>query len=203
MKTRQIPILNIAAILLFCIAGCAKQQFDKQRYWLDIQRHGPVSGKTSTAILSVNTFSIDPAFSTRSIVYKRAEHEFENNFYMEYLISPATMMTGQTRQWLSDSSLFARVLQPGSIMKPTHILEGHIAKAYVDASVSDRAAAELEISLYLLSKEKGDEKILFGKTYTAREPMDSAKAEDYFKALEAALTKILQQYETESAVVLK
>jgi ABC-type uncharacterized transport system auxiliary subunit len=120
---------------------------------------------------------------------------------MEYLVSPATMMTGQTRQWLSDSALFARVLQPGSIMKPTHVLEGHIAKAYVDASVSDRTAAELEISLYLLSKEKGDEEILFGKTYTAREPMDSAKAEDYFKALETAMTKILQQYERESAAL--
>jgi ABC-type uncharacterized transport system auxiliary subunit len=122
---------------------------------------------------------------------------------MEYLIPPAKMMTEQTRQWLSDSGLFARVLGPGSIMEPTHILEGHIIKAYVDASVSDRIAAEFEIALYLLNKEKGKEEILFGKTYTVTEPMDSAKAEDYFKALEAAMTNILQQVEKELAALLE
>ncbi len=195
MKTRQIPILNVTAIFLFCIAGCAKQQFDKQRYWLDIQRPKAVPSKTSAAILSVRPFSIDSAFRTRSIVYKRTNHEYENSYYREYLIPPAKMITEQTRQWLSDSGLFARVLQPGSIMKPTHVLEGHISKVYVDDSVSNRIAAKLEISLYLLNKEK----ILFGKTYTAREPMDSAKAEDYFKALKIAMTKILQQHEKELA----
>ena len=55
------------------------------------------------------------------------------------------------------------------------------------------------LSLYLLGKEKGKEEILFGKTYTAQESMDSAKAEDYFKAL----TKILQQYEKELAGLLE
>jgi ABC-type uncharacterized transport system auxiliary subunit len=203
MKTRQIPILTVTVITLFCVAGCGKQQFDKQRYWLDIQRPESVSSKTSAAILSVNTFSIDSAFRSRSIVYKRADHEFENSFYMEYLVPPAKMMTEQTRQWLSDSGLFTRVLQPGNTMKPTHVLEGHIIKAYVDASVSDRAAAELEISLYLLDKEKGKKEILFGKTYTVREPMDSTKAEDYFKALDVATTKILQQVEIELATLLE
>ncbi len=203
MKTRQIPILNVTVIFLCCVAGCAKQQFDKQRYWLDIQRPKPVSSKTSAAILKVNSFSIDSAFRTRSIVYKRADHEFENSFYMEYLIPPARMITEQTRQWLSDSGLFTRVLAPGSIMEPTHVLEGHIIKAYVDASVSDGAAAELEISLYLLNKEKGKKEILFGKTYSVAEPMDSAKAEDYFKALEAAMTKILQQVEIELTALLE
>lgn len=203
MKTRQIPILTVVAILFFCVAGCAKQQFDKQRYWLDIQRPKPASSKTSAAILSVKSFSIDSAFRTRSIVYKRADHEFENSFYMEYLIPPAKMITEQTRQWLSDSALFTRVLQPGSTMKPTHVLEAHIIKAYVDASVSDRPTAQLEISFYLLNKEKGKKEILFGKTYTATEPMDSAKAEDYFKALKIALIQILQQSEKELAVLLK
>ncbi len=202
MKTKQIHILTIVAIVFFWVAGCSKQHFDKQRYWLDIQRPKPVSSKTFAAILSVEPFSIDSAFRTRSIVYKRSEYEFENSFYMEHLVPPAKMMTEQTRQWMSDSSLFTRVLYPGSTMKPTHLLEGHIIKTYLDASMSNQAAVQLEISLYLLNKEKG-EKIIFGKTYTVTEPMNSAKVEDYFKALEIALTKILQQYEKELAVLLR
>ncbi len=193
MKRRQILILTVTAILLFCIAGCAKQQFDKQRYWLDIQRPKPASSKTSDAILMVEPFSIDSAFRTRSMVYKRAAHEFKNSFYREYLIPPAKMMTEQTRQWLSDSGLFARVLQPGSIMKPTHVLEGHISKLYVDTFTGNQASAQLEITFYLLNKEKGKKEILFGKTYTATEFMVSPKVEDYFNALEITMTKILKQ----------
>ena len=70
-----------------------------------------------------------------------------------------------------------------------------------DVSTCQQASAQLEISLYLLRK-KGNEKILLGKNYTAREPMDSSKAEDYFETLEIALTKILQQYEKELATLL-
>ncbi len=93
--------------------------------------------------------------------------------------------------------------EPGSIMKPTHVLEGHIGKVYVDDSKGNESVAQLEISFYLLKKEKRDKKILFGKTYTASKPMDSATTEDYFKALEIALTEVLQQYEKESAALLE
>ena len=204
MKTKQILMMTVTGITLFCLAGCfEKQQFAKQRYWLDIQRPKTISGKTSDAILSIEPFSIDSAFRSRSIVYKKTSHEYQGDFYQEYLIPPAQMMTEQTRRWLRDSGLFARILDPGSIMQSTHVLEGHIAKVCVDASQGNRYVAELEISFYLLEKDKRDKKILFGKTYTTSKPMDSSKTEDYFKALEAALTEVLQQYEKDVTVLLK
>lgn len=195
MKTRHILTLTVAAIMFFCIGGCAKQQFTKQRYWLDIERPKTLAGKTSDVILSVEPFSIDSAFRTQSIVYKKTAHEFESDHYMEYLIPPAKMITERTRQWLSDSGLFARVLQPGSIMKPTHVLEGHISKVYVDTFTGNQASAQLEITFYLLNKKIRKEEILFGKTFTATEIMVSPRAEDYFNALEITLTKILKQLE--------
>ena len=64
-------MMTVTGITLFCLAGCfEKQQFAKQRYWLDIQRPKNISGKTSDAILSIEPFYIDSAFSSRSIVYK-------------------------------------------------------------------------------------------------------------------------------------
>jgi ABC-type uncharacterized transport system auxiliary subunit len=202
MKTRQMLVFTTLGISLFCIAGCfEKQQFDKQRYWLDVQRPETISNKTSAAILSIEPFSIDSAFRTNSIVYKKTAYEFESDFYTEYLIPPAKMITEQTRQWLSNSGLFVRVLQPGSTMKPTHILEGHISKIYIDTSANNQVAAQLEISLYLLNNKR--KQILLGKTYTTTEPMDSAKAEDYFKAMEVATAKILQQYENDLDKLLK
>ena len=203
MKSRQILTLSVIALLLFCVTGCfKKQKFEKQRYWLDMQRTKTDSGKTSTAILIVEPFSIDSAFRTRSIVYRRSAHKFEINYYGEYLIPPAKMVAEQTRRWLDDSGIFARVLQPGSNAIPTHVLEGHIVKAYVDASESGQPAAQFEVSVYLMKKENLEDEVLFGKTYSAREPMDSLTAEDYFAALHIAFTKVLQQCEKDLAALL-
>jgi cholesterol transport system auxiliary component len=196
MKTKQILMMTITGITLFCLVGCLeKQQFAKQRYWLDIQRPKTIANKTSDAILSVEPFSIDSAFRSRSIVNKKATHEYQNDFYQEYLIPPAQMMTEQTCRWLRDSGLFARVLEPGSIMQSTLVLEGHIGKVYVDSSRDNQYVAELEISFYMLEKDKRDKKILFGKTYTTIKPMESSKTEDYFKALNLAFIDILEKYE--------
>jgi len=203
MKTKRILILTAYVTILFSIAGCAKQQYGKQRYWLDIERSKSGSNINTNAILGVEPFSIDSAFRTRGIVYKKTAHEYQGDFYQEYLIPPAQMMTEQTCRWLRDSGLFARVLDPGSIMQSTHVLEGHIGKVYVDASQGNQYVAKLEISFYLLKKEKRDEKILFGKTYTSSKPMESSKTEDYFKALEAALTEVLQQYENDVVALLE
>jgi cholesterol transport system auxiliary component len=203
MKTKRILILTAYGIILLSIAGCAKQQFNKQRYWLDIERSKSDSNIKTSAILGVEPFSIDSAFRTRGIVYKKTAHQYKGDFYQEYLIPPAQMMTEQTSRWLRDSGLFARVLEPGSIMQSTHVLEGHIGKVYVDASQGNQYVAKLEISFYLLKKEKRHEKILFGKTYTASKLMETSKTEDYFKALEAALTEILQQYENDVTALLQ
>lgn len=197
-------MMTVTGIMLFCLTGCfEKQQFAKQRYWLDIKRPKTISGKTSEAILSIEPFSIDSAFRSRSVVYKKTAHEYQGDFYQEYLIPPAQMMTEQTCRWLRDSGLFARVLEPGSIMQSTHILEGHVGKVCVDASQGNRHVAELEISFYLLEKDKRDKKILFGKTYTSSKPMEFPETEDYFKALEAALTEVLQQCESDVTALLK
>jgi cholesterol transport system auxiliary component len=177
------------------MAGCGKQEYSKQRYWLDIQRPKANLGIANGTILAVEPFSIDSAFRTRSIVYKKTSHEYESDFYQEYLIPPAQMMTEQTRRWLGNSGLCARVLQPGSTMQPTHILEGHIGKLYIDSSADGQSVANLEISFYLLKKEKRDEQILFGKTYTASKQMESSATEDYFRALKNALTEILRKSE--------
>jgi cholesterol transport system auxiliary component len=199
MSSKRILVPTVCVIILSSLSGCGKQQFDKQRYWLSVERSENPSRTETGAILSVQPFSIDSAFRGRSLVYQKSDHEYKSDYYQEYLIAPAQMVTEQTCRWLGDSGLFARVLQAGSIMQSTHVLEAHIGKMYVGASQRNEYLAELEISLYLLKKENREKHILFGRTYEASRPMDARTTEDYFRALERALVTILQDFEDDLA----
>lgn len=196
MIKRQLIKFIVITISVLALTGCvSKQQFAKQRYWLDIQRKSTVSSESYDRILVVESFSIDSAFRTNSIVCKKSAYEFENNFYMEYLVPPAKMITEQTRKWLNESGVFAQVLQSGSLVKPTHVLQGHVSKLYVDKSDMDNIVAQVEITFYLLDG-KSDE-IVSTKTYAVAKSMDSGSTEDYFKALKKALTAILEECEAD------
>jgi ABC-type uncharacterized transport system auxiliary subunit len=197
MKILKTGTLIILSTIIISAAGCGKQEFSKQRYWLDLQRPQQRLNTSNEAVLSVEPFSIESPFRTQSIIYKKGAFEYETDFYKEYLTPPAKMVTEQTRKWLANSGLFSRVLKPGSIMKSTHILEGHVSKAYLDASSAGRSYATLEISMYLLKQNEDDQEILFGKTYLAEEFLKAKQSQDYFEALEKSLTKIMVQFEND------
>lgn len=197
--------LRLAALGMLAVLGClGKQEFQRQRYWINVQRPPTdAPAEASVEILELESFSIDSAFAGSGIVTKKAGREYEKSFYEEYLSPPARMITEQTRRWLDDSDLFARVLPPGSTMEPTHIMEGHISKLYADYTTSNQAALHLEISLYLLKGRGGRQEIRFAETYSVAEPMNARTAQAYFAALESALTDILTEFESDVAAAIE
>lgn len=196
--------LQMAALGILAVSGClGKQEFLRQRYWVTAQRpptETPASAPVE--ILELEPFSIDSAFAGTGIVTRRAGREYEKSFYEEYLSPPARMITEQTRRWVDDSGLFARVLPPGSTMEPTHLLEGHISKLYADYT-ADPTALQLEISMYLLKGRGDKQQIRFAETYSVTQPMNARNAQAYFAALEKALTEVLTQFESDVAAATK
>jgi cholesterol transport system auxiliary component len=175
----------------------------KDTFLLEVQRSGTAVVSGSKAILSVQPFSIAPAFERNSIVSRVDENEYVADYYNEYFVSPAMMVTNQTRQWLVESHLFAHVLSPSSIVQPTHILEGHVMAMFLDQSNIEQPLALLKISFYLVKKHKRDETITFHKTYTVTRSMQSTNTQAYAAAQTAALTEILQAIETDLATILE
>lgn len=196
-KRAVVAVLSILAAL--CCTGCGKQAFDRQRYALIVQRPDMPSTVRTPAMLEVRPFSIDAAFATRSLTYRRTKNSFEMDFYHEYLVSPGEMITDQTRRWLEASGIFSAVFSPDSLLRPTHVLEGNIIAAYLDASEQGPPAARLEIALWLLDDQISSPTLIFGKNYRARRPMLSLAPEAYMEAQQECLAGILTEFETDLA----
>jgi len=195
---KKTPVL-VFSVILFS-AGCLQHKAVlKGRFLLDVQRDSRSVQTTPESILAVQPFSIAPAFANKGIVLRTGGNQYESDFYNEYFISPAPMMTEQTRRWLSESGLFAQVLLPVSSVEPTHVLEGHIQQIVLDSSDLDAPRAELKIAFFLLEQHKRDRTVRIQQTYSVSHAMESGSMQDYMAAQSRCLRDILAKLESDLA----
>lgn len=195
----QKALIVILPALLFSVGCMSRKTIVKDTFLLDVVREDSASQKTSAGIVAVLPFSIAPAFEGRGVVLRIGENQYESDFYNEYFISPSQMIADQTRHWMSESGLFAQVLLPASSVPPTHVLEGHISKMFLDMRDSEKPRAELEVTFFLVELQKRNRVIQFRNTYAASHRLQNSSRRDYIAAQGQCLQDILGNLERDLA----
>ena len=195
--------LKTAAIVLSVIlfnSGCLQRKaVVKDTFLLDARPDTRSVQKTSESTLAVQPFSIAPEFADKGIVSRTGDNQYESDFYNEYFISPASMITEQTRRWLTESGLSAQVLLPVSSVQAAHVLEGHIQRMVLDIRDAEKPRAEMEVTFFLMEQHKRNRAVRFQKTYSAVQSMESSSFEDYIAAQNRCLHDILTGFERDLA----
>jgi cholesterol transport system auxiliary component len=187
----------VSAIIL---AGCSQKSYQKQHYILDARRASSVAASDSGNILEIRRFTSNAAFSGKNLIYRSGEFEYESDFYNEFLISPAVMITEKVRNWLSTSGIFQKVLDPGSYVDATHVIEGNVIALNSDLRTKSQPTAVMEIRVFLLKIEPGREPVIvFGKTYKSSVGLESEGPEGLVSALDRCLVEILTDVEEDLA----
>jgi cholesterol transport system auxiliary component len=200
----NIPYFGLSLITsVLMIAGCGPKSYEKQHYILDTQRSAsPVDGDNSN-IAQVQRFTVDSAFSSKSLIYRTKEFKYESDFYNEFLVSPSAMITEKTRNWLSASGLFGRVLAPGDSIVPTHVVQGNVIALYGDFREKSAPKAVIEVRIFLSETETQSESgIVFGKTYKASMGLESRDPTALVAAYDRCLIEILANFERDLAAEL-
>lgn len=194
MNSKVIVLCNLMMVSMI-LSGCgAKRIAYNQRYFvLETSRNSPQQKTSKDVILNVKNFSIDTAFSTKSLVYRKGRSEYETDFYNRFLIGPDDMITEKTRSWLSQSGLFKWVLEPGSYTDASHVLEGNITTLYGDFRDESSPKAIMEIRIFLVKLP--EKSIVFGKTYEVVSEVESRTAEALIEAFDKCLINILSNLE--------
>ena len=141
------------------LSGCGPKPYNKRYYVLDVKRKAEAARSSNEVILVVRRFTIDSAFDSKGLVYRKGEFEYESDFYNEFLISPSAMVTEKTRTWLSQSGLFARVLDKGSYVGSTHTLEGNITALYGDLRSKSSPREVMELRVFLIAEKAPNPRI--------------------------------------------
>jgi cholesterol transport system auxiliary component len=200
MNHRLIELCLKLFLVMFSliVPGCGQKFYEKQRYILDVQRASPASDIKNTNIIEVRRFTIDHAFSAKGLTYRTGEFEYESDFYNEFLVSPAVMITEKVRNWLSVSGLFRMVTDPGSYVESNHVMEGNIVAIYGDYRDKLSPAAVMEIRVFLLKAKAQEEPIIvFGKTYKSMVKLEFEGPEGLIAGFDECLENILTSLESD------
>ncbi len=198
MTGRKSSYFSVSALVcLMMFSGCgSRQAYDKKHYILDATRQGESIRAEAESVLEVRRFTIDSAFDGKGLVYRTGEFEYESDFYNEFLASPAAMIADKTRTWLSEAGLFKTVLDIGSQVDPTHVVEGNITALYGDFRDKSSPRAIIEMRIFLLkAKAGGASDPVFGKKYQSSAGIEAEGPEALVKALDKCLEDILTSLE--------
>ncbi len=181
-------------IISMVLSGCgSRTAFNQREYILEASRTRPQQEVSKDIILDVESFNIDTAFSTKNLVYRKNQSEYETDFYNKFLISPEDMISDKTRGWLSESGLFKLVLEPGSYSDATHVLEGNITALYGDFRERLSSKATMKIRFFLV--KLSDKSVVFTKTYESINEAQSKTAGALVEAFDKCLINILSNLE--------
>ena len=185
--------LFIALVVALC-AGCAgieRSYPDKRYFVLEVSANPAKSSPWSSETLQVSPIRVSPRYADRSLVYRTSELGYESDFYNQFLVSPASLITEEVRKDLAASEIFKHVIGASNQSQPGYVLEGTVNALYGDFRNPDSAKAVLEMEFFLRSEMPANPGIRMQKRYTESVPLNGRTAEALVKGWNQALEKIL------------
>lgn len=194
---RPLAALVVALLAMGLGAGCMKLERDpleRRFYNLDVERAGDCGPVLADKNLKVRRAKVSPLFDGRAIVYRARSGEFQSDYYNEYFVAPADIVTQAVRQWVSGAGVYDQVVSPSSLLRSEHVLETNVVTLYGDYH-SAPPLAVLEVQFLLLDEMSEEHAVLLAKTYQRSIPVQSASAQAVTNGLEQGLTEVLGEFE--------
>jgi cholesterol transport system auxiliary component len=196
----------VVALLALCTAcvGIEKSYPDKRYFVLEVSANPSPANPTANETLEVSNIRISPRYADKSFVYRTSEAGYESDFYNQFLVSPAALITEELRKGLTGSQVFKHVIGSSNQSQPSYVLEGTINALYGDFRNANSPRAVLEMEFFLTSEIPGKPGILMQKRYAKSVPLTGRTPEALIKGWNEALEEILNSLVTDlKAIVLK
>jgi cholesterol transport system auxiliary component len=202
--SRRASVLLCSVLSLWALAlgGCGQDSYAKEYYILDVIRQAGSPETRGDASLEVRRFNINTAYASRNLVYRLGRYQYEPDYYRQFMIAPATMITEETRHWLAESGLFKQVLPPGSQIAPTYTLQALITALYGDFTDRATPAAVMRIRFFLTQHKGGSDTVVFSQSYRMATPLSDRTGQELIDASSKNLVEILTRLEDDLRTVL-
>jgi hypothetical protein len=183
------------------MSGCSYwASGSKMQYMVSPGQPQQVASEQTDRVLEVDRFTIETAFAAKSLVYRTGDLQYQTDYYNEFLVAPALMITEETRNWLSRCGLFVRVSGPAARASPTHVLEGNVVELYGDLRNKNAPVAVMQIRLFVSRfASEGHPVLIYGRDYSATSPLESRDPTGLVDAYSRCLQKILTDLQKDLA----
>lgn len=181
--------LLAASFLLFGCVSIERSYPDKRYFVLDISLKKSQQDPADSGILQMASARVSPRYADRNFVYRRSDTRFESDFYNQFLISPAALVTEELRRELSQAGLFKLVVGSANPLAPTHIMETMVNTLYGDFRDLKAPKAVIEMEFFL-TQEASPSGIVFHKLYQRIVPVQERNPEALVRGWNQGLESI-------------
>lgn len=196
-------------LLLLSVTSCASMKQPSLKidhYTLEYAVPKPGDLPQLPVILKVERFSISSLYDTLQIVYRDRSFKRETYAYHRWRTHPADLVTDYVARDMRQSGLFRAVLEEGSKVSPTYLLEGSVDE-FFEWDSADGWKAVLTVGATLINPKETDaaKRILFQRTFHEIEPCQEKTPKGLAEAMSKAMARLSEKliealYEKLSAV---
>ena len=183
---------SLAAI--FVVTGCVslEKSYPDQHYFvLDVQRDVGPAKTTRDGVLEVADARVSPRYSEKGFVYRTSEVRYESDFYNQFLVAPASIITEELRKGLAQSRVFRHVIGASNQLQPTHVLEAAVSALYGDFRNGGAPKAVLEMEFFLSKNTDGRSQVVMEKRYAKSVGLERRSPEALVQGWNRALEETL------------
>jgi ABC-type uncharacterized transport system auxiliary subunit len=184
----------LSLIVAVLLAGCSKPPALINRYVLDYP--APAVGRAAPldAAIKVELFTVDEVINRPEMVYKENPYKTGVYQYNRWRTDPGHLVTDYLTRDLRDARLFRGVFSYDRSGPARFRLEGGVAEFQEnDMPGPWQAALTLNVTLLDTDKENIADRVVFQRTYQAREPMPAKTPQGLAEAMSAAMPKVSRQ----------
>ncbi|HEU4346045.1 MAG TPA: hypothetical protein VFU31_31225, partial [Candidatus Binatia bacterium] len=197
MNGSPVKLWRAPFLLLIFVSACVTVDFersypDKHYFALDVgwDEKNAAPDRTVNGVLEVSELRISPRYQGQSFVYRISEAGYESDFYNQFLIAPAALITEELRKGLAQSRIFAYVTNSASQLRATHRLEGTVNALYGDFRGGGGGRAVVELEVFLTKQSPTGTEVVMDKRYSRSVPIARRSPEALVKGWDESLRAI-------------
>lgn len=189
--------LLAAMPLAACANPLSRPYPEKRLYVLEARRTGALPAPARGRTLLVRSVTAAPGMEGRGLVTRLPGNVQQSDFWNEFFVAPAAMVHDALRHWLSDSGLFAAVLDQGSAGRADLALETMLVAALGDGSDPAVPVARVHLQTLLLGLDRTPPRIIARGDYDRRVTLPSLAPEVLAPGLSQALALVFADLEAD------
>ena len=191
-KPRHLSLL--CCVLLCACVNLERSYPDKHYFVLDVSLKPPSTTRAVKGVLAVSDMRVSRRYEGQSFVYRLSDASYESDFYNQFLVAPAALITEEVRKALAQAQIFEHVIGSSTDWEAAYRLQGAVNSLYGDFTDGQTPRAVIEMQFFLTKKTPAGEVILLAESYVKSVPVSARSPDALVKGWDTALTEILNSF---------
>ena len=188
---RSLGILAALVIVSALVACSLSRPSVARRTFLLEPSPPPMASVQKLQTLRVGLINAAAPYRGKAFVYRQDELKFEADYYNEFFVAPAAMLSEVTAQALAAANVFRRTISPGASEVGDYVLDGFASELYGDLRDPSKPVAAVAITFYLSPANALVPNVIWSREYRQRVPVAATTPDAFARAWNAALSTIL------------